>query len=253
MTAPNRSEALTESIATLDARYGVGCVRRLSDAPPTTIAVIPTGYAMLDTAIGIGGYPCGRVVEVFGPPTARVAIQSLALQAIAECQCAGGIAALIDVEHTLDIDAARKIGVDLGALLVAQPDNGEQALDIAEALAKSGAVDLIVVDSVASLIPQAEIAGDSEALGMQVRLMSQALRKITAIAHRTNTIVLFINETRQKIGVTFGNGEVCTGGNALKYYSSLRLDVRNVAEGIRVRVVKNKLAPPFATAVIGGA
>ncbi len=213
--------------------------------------VIGTGYPALDEALGIGGLPRGYVVEVFGPE--KSGKTALVLRAIAECQRAGGMAAFVDAEHALEVAKAAELGVSLEKLLVSQPDNAEQGLEIVEVLARSGAVDLIVVDSVAALVPRAEVEGESgdQHVGLQARLMGQALRKLTAIAHRTGTCIVFVNQLRMRIGVTFGSHESATGGNALKFYSAMRLDVRQLERGrARVKVVKNKLAVPFTQAEI---
>ena len=260
MTIDHRAEALSTTLDVISKRFGQGALMRLGQRPISEVPIVSTGSSRLDAAIGIGGYPRGRVIEVFGPESSGKT--TLALHAIAEIQRKGGTAAMIDAEHALDVNYARALGVDCDALLVSQPDSGEQALDITEALVRSGAVDIIVIDSVAALTPQAEIEGDmgDSHMGLQARLMSQALRKITAITARSGTIVLFINQIRQKIGVTFGNGETTTGGNALKFYASIRLDIRRIGalkkgeEAIgsktRIKVVKNKLAPPFREAEV---
>ncbi len=250
-----RLKDIGRTIAQLDRQFGKGAVMRLGDSTPDKVAVFSSGSLALDHALGTGGLPRGRVIEVYGPESSGKT--TLALHAIAEAQKNDGIAAFVDAEHALDVTYAAKLGVRIGDLLVAQPDTGEQALEIVEALARSGAVDLIVVDSVAALTPQAEIEGrmgDSH-VGLQARLMSQALRKLTAVAHRENVTVLFINQLRMKIGVMFGSPETTTGGNALKFYSSVRLDIRRIGaikrgdevigNRTRVKVVKNKLAPPF--------
>ena len=251
----DKARALQSAVQTMEKRWGKGVIMRLGERSAADAAAVPTGSLSLDAALGIGGYPRGRVVEIFGPEASGKT--TLALHAIAEIQRAGGVAAFVDAEHALDVAYAKNLGVNADSLLVSQPDCGEQALDITEALVRSGAVDLVVVDSVAALTPRAELEGDmgDHHVGLQARLMSQALRKITAITNRTGAIVLFINQIRQKIGVTWGNGEVTTGGNALKFYSSVRLDIRRigaiksgdavVGNKTRVRVVKNKLAPPF--------
>ncbi len=255
-----KGEALEATLASLDKRWGTGTVMRLGDRPTADVDAIPTGSLILDSALGIGGYPRGRVVEVYGPEASGKT--TLSLHAIAETQRAGGTAAFVDAEHALDVSYARKLGVDVDKLLVSQPDCGEQALEIAESLVRSGAVDLVVIDSVAALVPRAELDGEmgDQHLGLQARLMSQALRKITAITARTHAVVLFINQVRHKIGVTFGNGEVTTGGNALKFYSSVRLDIRrigaikqgeeHIGNRTKIKVVKNKLAPPFRIAEV---
>ena len=252
-----RAEALAEAIRTAERRHGARAVMRLGDqgVAATEVPVVSTGSLLLDDALGIGGLPRGRVVEVFGPESSGKT--TLTLHMIAQVQVAGGTAAFVDAEHALDAGYARRLGVDTDALLVAQPDSGEAALDITETLVRSGAVDMVVVDSVAALVPRAELEGEmgESYVGLQARLMSQAMRKLTAVTARTGCIVVFINQLRQKIGVVFGNGEVTTGGNALKFYSSIRVDIRRlgairrgdlqVGVRTRIRVVKNKLAPPF--------
>ena len=255
----DKVRALKLVIAGIDKTFGKGAIMSLGDdAEITPVNVIPTGSLALDEALGIGGYPRGRIVEVYGPESSGKT--TLTLHAIAEVQRAGGTAAFIDAEHAFDRAYARDLGVDLERLLVSQPDTGEQALEIAEMLTRSGAVDLIVIDSVAALTPKAEIEGDmgDSHMGLQARLMSQALRKVTAIAHKTDTTIFFINQLRQKIGIVFGNPETTTGGNALKFYASVRLDVRRigavkngedtVGNRTRVKIVKNKLSPPFREA-----
>jgi len=255
----DKIKALDMAISQLERNFGKGAVMRLGAADISEgIQVIPTGSLTLDMATGIGGFPRGRVVEIFGPESSGKT--TLALSAIAQAQKLGGIAAFIDAEHALDINYASKLGVKLEELLVSQPDTGEQALEIAEALVRSGAVDIIVIDSVAALVPKAEIEGDmGDSLpGLQARLMSQALRKLTAAISKSLTTVVFINQIRMKIGVMFGNPETTTGGTALKFYSSMRLDIRkidNLKEGqettggrVRVKIVKNKVAPPFRQA-----
>ena len=250
-----RDDALLSAIALLERQFGPGTVMRLGEDAIQEIDVISTGALGLDLATGCGGYPRGRVVEIFGPESSGKT--TLTLHAIAECQKAGGTAAFIDAEHALDPSYACSLGVKVNELLVSQPDCGEQALSVVEGLVSSGGVDLVVVDSVAALVPRSELAGDMGDIpvGLQARLMSQALRKLTGVAHRTNTTVIFVNQLRQKIGVTWGNGEVTTGGNALKFYCSLRIDIRRIGSlkqgndtignRTRVRIVKNKLAPPF--------
>lgn len=250
---------LTDLVRTVEKAHGKGSIMRLGDpAHLEPMAIIPTGSLALDQALGVGGYPRGRIIEVFGPESSGKT--TLTLHAIAEVQAQGGTAAFIDAEHAFDLRYAKAIGVDLDRLLVAQPDDGEQGLDVAEILAKSGGIDLIVIDSVAALVPRAELAGDmgDSHMGLQARLMSQATRKLTGVISRTGTTLIFINQLRQKIGVVFGNPETTAGGQALKYYSSVRLDVRRagkVAVGdaqignrTRVKVVKNKCAPPFTEA-----
>ncbi|MEI9942244.1 MAG: recombinase RecA [Pseudomonadota bacterium] len=253
-----KQEALRQVVQGLEKTYGQGTIMQLGSGAPEPIAVIPSGALVLDEALGVGGYPRGRVIEIFGPESSGKT--TLTLHAIAEAQRAGGVAAFIDAEHAFDLRYAQGIGIDLKKLLMSQPDCGEQALEIAEALTRSGAVDLVVVDSVAALVPKAEIEGDmgDAHMGLQARLMSQALRKLTAIASKTGTTLIFINQLRQKIGVVFGNPETTTGGNALKFYASVRLDVRRtgkvtigenvVGNRTRVKVVKNKCAPPFTEA-----
>ena len=246
-------------MATVEKQFGKGAIMALGDDAGTEpIATIGTGSLALDLATGIGGYPRGRVIEVYGPESSGKT--TLALHAIAQAQRSGGVCAFIDAEHAIDINYARNLGVEIDKLLVSQPDTGEQALDIAEMLVRCGAVDLIVVDSVAALTPRAELEGEmgDSHMGLQARLMSQALRKLTGISHRTGTTLLFINQLRQKIGVTFGSPETTTGGNALKFYASMRLDVRRIGQvkigdelvggRTRVKVAKNKCAPPFCEA-----
>lgn len=264
MSEESRNKALSSTLESIQKRWGPGAVMRLGDSQALDIQVIPSGSRAVDAMLGIGGYPRGRVVEIFGPEASGKT--TLTLHAIAEVQAMGGTAAFIDAEHALDPTYAAKLGVDVDNLLVAQPDCGEQALEICESLVRSGAVDLVVVDSVAALVPRAEIEGDmgDAHMGLQARLMSQALRKITAVTNRTGTTVMFINQLRQKIGVQFGNGEVTTGGNALKFYASIRIDIRRIGsiqvtkEGqkesvgnqVKIRAVKNKLAPPFKTVFV---
>ncbi len=256
--ANDRDKALEAALSQIDRQFGRGSVMRLGqeDRPPAE--VIPTGSISLDIALGIGGLPRGRVVEIYGPESSGKT--TVALHAIANAQRAGGIAAFIDAEHALDPEYAQKLGVDIDALLVSQPDTGEQALEIADMLVRSGALSLIVVDSVAALVPRAEIEGEmgDSHMGLQARLMSQALRKMTSALANSNTTAIFINQLREKIGVMFGSPETTTGGKALKFYSSVRLDVRRietlkdgtdaVGNRTRVKVVKNKMAPPFKQA-----
>ncbi|GEJ56948.1 recombinase RecA [Anaeromyxobacter diazotrophicus] len=252
-------KALGAAVAAIEKQFGKGSIMRLGEQEETPrIAVVSSGSIGLDLALGVGGYPRGRVIEIFGPESSGKT--TLALHAIAEVQKAGGVAAFIDAEHALDVTYARRLGVNLADLLVSQPDTGEQALEIAEQLVRSGAVDLIVVDSVAALVPKAEIEGEmgDAHMGVQARLMSQALRKLTAVVSRNASTVVFINQIRMKIGVVFGNPETTTGGHALKFYASVRLDIRRIGqlkEGeqvvgsrTRVKVVKNKVAPPFREA-----
>jgi recombination protein RecA len=256
----DRAKALQVTVDGLDKRFGKGVLMRLGERQVAEVEVIPTGSLTLDGLLGTGGWPRGRVVEIYGPESSGKT--TLALHAVAEVQARGGTAAFIDAEHALDTVYAGKLGVDTDGLLVSQPDNGEQALEVLEALVRSGAVDLVVVDSVAALVPQAEIEGQmgDPHMGLQARLMSQALRKLTAITSKTGAIVIFLNQVRQKIGVVFGNAEVTPGGNALKFYASIRLEIRRVGaiktngESVgartRLKVVKNKLAPPFRQAEV---
>jgi recombination protein RecA len=259
MTSKDKIKALDMAISQIERSFGKGAIMKLGAADMGEgVPAIPTGSITLDIATGIGGLPRGRVVEIFGPESSGKT--TLALNAIAEAQKAGGVAAFIDAEHALDINYAKRIGVQIEDLLVSQPDTGEQALEVAEALIRSGAVDIIVVDSVAALVPKAEIEGEmGDSLpGLQARLMSQAMRKLTAAISKSLTTLVFINQIRMKIGVMFGNPETTTGGNALKFYSSMRLDIRridNLKENqetvggrVRVKVVKNKVAPPFKQA-----
>jgi recombination protein RecA len=254
----DRDKALDSALSQIERSFGKGSVMRLGDDTRPPIEVIPTGSIALDIALGIGGLPRGRVVEIYGPESSGKT--TVALHAIANAQAMGGIAAFIDAEHALDPEYARALGVDIDALLVSQPDTGEQALEIADMLVRSGAIDIIVIDSVAALVPKAEIEGEmgDSHVGLQARLMSQALRKMTGALSVTNTTAIFINQLREKIGVMFGSPETTTGGKALKFYSSVRLDVRRI-EGLkegtdfvgnrtRVKVVKNKVAPPFKQA-----
>jgi len=265
MDDKNRSKAIELAVASIEKEYGKGSIMRLKDGQTFNpdVGVVPTGSIGLDIALGIGGYPRGRIIEIYGPESSGKT--TLTLHAIASVQRAGGVAAFIDAEHALDPTYARKLGVKTDELLVSQPDYGEQALEIADMLVRSGAVDLIVVDSVAALVPKAEIEGDmgDSHVGTQARLMSQALRKLTATVARSNVLLVFINQIRMKIGVMFGSPETTTGGNALKFYSSVRLDIRRigaikeaaaandkkdpavVGNRTRVKVVKNKMAPPF--------
>lgn len=248
-------KALQLAMAKIDKEFGKGAIMKLGDDKIEDVPVIPSGSVGLNVALGVGGYPRGRVIEIYGPESSGKT--TLAIHAMAEVQKQGGIAAIIDAEHAFDRFYAEKLGVDTNELLIAQPDCGEQALDIADELIRSAAVDLVVIDSVAALTPKAEIEGDmgDNRVGLQARLMSQALRKLTATINKTNTTCIFINQLREKIGVMFGNPETTTGGNALKFYASVRLDIRKasqIKEGdeiignqVRVKVVKNKVAPPF--------
>jgi len=254
----NRSKALAAALAQIEKQFGKGSIMRMDSEALTDIQVVSTGSLGLDLALGVGGLPRGRVVEIYGPESSGKT--TLTLSVIAEVQKTGGTAAFIDAENALDPQYAAKLGVNINDLLISQPDTGEQALEIAEMLVRSGSVDVIVIDSVAALVPRAEIEGEmgDQLPGLQARLMSQALRKLTATIKRTNTLVIFINQIRMKIGVMFGNPETTTGGNALKFYSSVRLDIRRIgsikkAEEVigsetRVKVVKNKVAPPFRQA-----
>ncbi len=254
----DKDKNLSEAISQIEKQFGKGTVMKMGDREIIDIPSVSTGSLGLDIALGIGGLPKGRVVEIFGPESSGKT--TLTLQAIAECQKAGGTAAFIDAEHALDPNYAEKLGVNVDELLLSQPDTGEQALEVTDMLVKSGSVDLIVIDSVAALTPRAEIEGDmgDHHVGLQARLMSQALRKITGNIQRSNAMVIFINQIRMKIGVMFGNPETTTGGNALKFYSSVRLDIRRIGavkEGeevvgneTRVKVVKNKVSPPFKQA-----
>jgi recombination protein RecA len=251
-------KALKLTMDRMDKAYGKGTVMKMGDAPVVEVDAIPTGSLSLDVALGVGGYPTGRVIEIYGPESSGKT--TLTLHAIAECQRRGGIAAFVDAEHAFDRFYAEKLGVNTDELIISQPDNGEQALEIADNLVRSGAVDILIIDSVAALTPKAEIEGEmgDARVGLQARLMSQALRKLTGTISKTNSTCIFINQLREKIGVMFGNPETTTGGNALKFYSSVRLDIRRstqIKDGdqvmgnrTRVKVVKNKVAPPFRTA-----
>jgi recombination protein RecA len=251
-------KALQLTMDKIDKSYGKGSIMRLGDRPVEDVPTISSGSIGLDIALGIGGYPKGRIIEIYGPESSGKT--TLAIHAIAEAQKAGGIAAIIDAEHAFDPSYASKLGVNIDELLISQPDNGEQALEIADNLIRSGAIDIIVIDSVAALTPKAEIEGEmgDSKMGLQARLMSQALRKLTANINKTKTCCIFINQLREKIGVMFGNPETTTGGNALKFYASVRLDIRRIGQikdgeevygsHTRVKVVKNKIAPPFKKA-----
>jgi recombination protein RecA len=257
-SASDRDKALDTALAQIDKQFGKGSVMRLGSDERAPIEVIPTGSIALDIALGIGGLPKGRIVEVYGPESSGKT--TVALHAIANCQRAGGVAVFIDAEHALDPEYAKALGVDIDALLVSQPDTGEQALEIADTLIRSGSIDIIVIDSVAALVPRAEIEGEmgDSHMGLQARLMSQALRKLTGVLSNTKTTAIFINQLREKIGVFFGSPETTAGGKALKFYASVRLDVRRietlkdgqeaVGNRTRVKVVKNKMAPPFKQA-----
>ncbi|MGP8214959.1 MAG: recombinase RecA [Bacteroidia bacterium] len=256
--AKEKLKALALTLDKIEKTYGKGTIMKMGDTPGDAIEVIPTGSLTLDIALGVGGYPKGRVIEIYGPESSGKT--TLSLHAIANVQRNGGIAAFIDAEHAFDRFYAAKLGVDIGNLLISQPDNGEQALEIAENLIRSGAVDMVVIDSVAALTPRAEIEGEmgDSVMGLQARLMSQALRKLTGTINKTGCCCVFINQLREKIGVMFGNPETTTGGNALKFYASVRLDIRRISqikEGeqvvgnrTRVKVVKNKVCPPFGLA-----
>lgn len=257
-SSKERTKALENAIDKIEKDFGKGSIMRLGDKTGVGIESIPTGALALDLALGIGGVPRGRIIEIFGPESSGKT--TLAQHIVAEAQKKGGIAAFVDAEHALDPEYARKLGVKIDELLISQPDTGEQALDITEELVRSGAIDVIVIDSVAALVPRAEIDGEmgDSHMGLQARLMSQALRKLTAIVGKTRTTIIFINQLRQKIGVMYGNPETTTGGNALKYYASLRLDIRRIetlkkdgqeyGNRVKVKVVKNKVAPPFRIA-----
>ena len=255
---PEKLKVLTAVMAKIEKDFGKGSIMRMSSETVSDIPVIPTGSITLDAALGVGGYPKGRVIEIFGPESSGKT--TLAIHAIAEAQKAGGIAAFIDAEHAFDSSYAQRLGVDIDNLLISQPDNGEQALEIADSLIRSSAIDIIVIDSVAALTPKAEIEGEmgDSKMGLQARLMSQALRKLTSSIAKTKTVCIFINQLRDKIGVVYGNPETTTGGNALKFYASVRIDIRRTAvikDGdeqlgtrTKVKVVKNKVAPPFKKA-----
>jgi len=250
-----KQRALSLALSQIEKQYGKGAIMRLGESQTVDISVIPTGSLALDAALGVGGMPRGRIVEIYGPEASGKT--TLALHVIASAQRSGGEAAFVDAEHALDSSYARKLGVNIDDLLISQPDSGEQALEITDMLVRSGALDVVVVDSVAALVPQAEIDGDmgEPQMGLQARLMSQAMRKLTGTIHKTKTCVIFINQMRQKIGVFFGNPETTTGGNALKFYASVRLDIRRLdaiksgqevlGNRTRVKIVKNKMAPPF--------
>ena len=256
--AAEKLKALQAAMAKIEKDFGKGSVMKMGDIGIENVDIIPTGSLSLNAALGVGGYPRGRIIEIYGPESSGKT--TLAIHAIAEAQKAGGVAAFIDAEHAFDRFYAEKLGVNINELIISQPDNGEQALEIADQLIRSSAIDILIVDSVAALTPKAEIEGDmgDNRVGLQARLMSQALRKLTATISKTNTCCIFINQLREKIGVMFGNPETTTGGNALKFYSSVRLDIRRVTSikdgdqvignQVRVKVVKNKVAPPFRKA-----
>ncbi len=255
---PNRTKAIDAAVKQIERQFGKGSIMRLGDDVHPRVEVVPTGCLSVDIALGIGGFPKGRICEIYGPEASGKT--TLALQTIAQAQQAGGVAAFIDAEHALDPTYARALGVDTEQLLISQPDSGEQALEIAETLVRSGAIDIVVVDSVAALVPRAELEGDmgDSAPGAQARLMSQAMRKLTSAIHKSHTVMMFINQLRHKIGVMFGSPETTSGGNALKFYASVRVDIRRigsikkgdqvVGNRTRVKIVKNKLAPPFRKA-----
>lgn len=260
MADSKKDEALEDALKAIEKTYGKGSVMRLGDHVRVDVDVIPTGSLLLDQALGVGGYPKGRIVEIYGPESSGKT--TLALHAVAECQKKGGRAAYIDAEHAIDPDYAAKLGVNIDELILSQPDSGEQALEIVEMLAQSGAIDIIIVDSVAALVPQAELDGvmSDNQVGLQARLMSKAMRKLAAILDKTGCLVVFINQLREKVGIVYGNPEVTTGGRALKFYASIRLDLRRadaikngsdiLGNTVKIKVVKNKVAPPFKSAVV---
>lgn len=255
-----KDKALEDALKCIEKAYGKGSVMRLGERPHVDVDVIPTGSILLDQTLGVGGYPKGRIVEIYGPESSGKT--TLALEAIAQAQLKGGRAAFIDAEHAIDPEYASKLGVDIDELILSQPDSGEQALEICEMLASSGAIDIIVVDSVAALVPQAELDGvmSDNQVGLQARLMSKGMRKIAGILNKTGTVVIFINQLREKVGVIYGNPETTTGGRALKFYASIRIDIRRaeaiksgsdiVGNSVKVKIVKNKVAPPFKSCTI---
>ena len=259
-TDNKKDQLLAEALKTIEKEYGKGSIMRLGDRASVSIDAIPSGSIALDAALGIGGYPKGRIIEIYGPESSGKT--TLALHAIAECQKRGGRCAFIDAENAIDPIYAKNLGVDIDELILSQPDSGEQALEIAEVLIKSGAIDLVVVDSVAALVPQAELDGEmgDSSVGLQARLMSKAMRKLAGVMNRSNCTAIFINQLREKVGVMFGNPETTPGGRALKFYASVRLDVRKsetlktgqdaYGNSVKIKVVKNKVAPPFKTAVV---
>lgn len=259
-TNENRQKALDEALKKIERSYGKGSVMKMGDKTDTNISTVPSGSLALDIALGVGGYPRGRIIEIYGPESSGKT--TVALHAIAEAQKKGGVAAFIDAEHALDPKYARAIGVDVDELLLSQPDTGEQGLEIADALISSGAIDILVIDSVAALVPRAEIEGEMGAshMGLQARLMSQALRKLSGSINKTKTIAIFINQIREKIGIVFGNPETTPGGRALKFYSTVRLEVRRseqikdgtnmIGNRTKIKIVKNKVAPPFKVAEV---
>jgi len=256
----NNLKALEDAIKSIERSYGKGSIMRLGEREHVNVDVIPTGSILLDQALGVGGYPKGRIVEIYGPESSGKT--TLALEAIAQAQRKGGRAAFIDAEHAIDPEYAAKLGVNIDELLLSQPDSGEQALEIAEMLTQSGAIDLLVIDSVAALVPQAELDGvmSDQQVGMQARLMSKGCRKIAGVLNRTGTVVIFINQLRQKVGVLYGNPETTTGGMALKYYASIRIDIRRaeaikvgsdvVGNTVKIKIVKNKVSPPYKSCVV---
>ncbi len=258
--ADKKDEALEEALRSIEKVYGKGSVMRLGDHPKVNVDVIPTGSLVLDQALGVGGYPRGRIVEIYGPESSGKT--TLALEAVAEAQKKGGRAAYVDAEHAIDPDYAEKLGVNIDELILSQPDSGEQALEIVEMLAQSGAIDIIIVDSVAALVPQAELDGvmSDNQVGLQARLMSKAMRKLAGVLDKTGCLVIFINQIREKVGVMYGNPETTTGGRALKFYATIRLDIRRadaikngkdiIGNTVKVKVVKNKVAPPFKSCTI---
>ena len=256
----DKQKALDDALKAIQKSYGKGAVMRLGERPRVDVDVIPTGSILLYQALGVGGYPRGRIIEIYGPESSGKT--TLALEAIAEAQRKGGRAAFVDAEHAIDPDYAHKLGVNIDELILSQPDSGEQALEIVEMLAASGALDIIVVDSVAALVPQAELDGEmsDNQVGLQARLMSKGMRKIAGVLNRTGTVVIFINQLREKVGVMYGNPETTTGGRALKFYASIRIDIRRaeaikngtniIGNTVKVKVVKNKVAPPFHSCII---
>jgi recombination protein RecA len=260
MDKDKRSQALDQALKSIEKQYGKGAIMRLGDEPDRKVEASPSGSLNLDIALGVGGYPKGRIIEIYGPESSGKT--TLALHAIASSQKIGGQVAFIDAEHALDAQYAKRLGVDIDNLLLSQPDTGEQALEIAEALVRSGSIDMIVVDSVAALVPEAEINGDmgDSHVGLQARLMSQAMRKLSGIISKTHTTAIFINQIREKVGIMFGNPETTPGGRALKFYSSVRLEIRRsealkngtdfIGNKAKIKVVKNKVAPPFKEALV---
>lgn len=255
-----KEKALEDALKVIEKTYGKGSVMRLGERPHVDVDVIPTGSILLDQALGVGGYPKGRIIEIYGPESSGKT--TFALEAIAQAQLKGGRAAFIDAEHAIDPEYAAKLGVDIDDLILSQPDSGEQALEICEMLAQSGAIDIIVVDSVAALVPQAELDGvmSDNQVGLQARLMSKGMRKIAGILNKTGTVVIFINQLREKVGVVYGNPETTTGGRALKFYASIRIDIRRaeaiksgsdiVGNSVKIKIVKNKVAPPFKSCTV---